>query len=206
MEYGIEYINPSFYDMHKYYIAPCDLNKGSKGNFYKMYELKLIIKLLIKIVRRLEIGKYIKCIEMFNSTNENNANILLSLLTLLPSHDIYVGGWYFRVNDLAEKYQDYFIEKYTLKDKYIKNNTLMNLINDMREKGTLVVGVHIRRGDYRYWGNGKYYFDDNVYKNYMHTLAGEIKRNYNQHVCFMIFSNEDISINENKYIYISNNE
>jgi hypothetical protein len=203
MEYGIEYINPSFYDMHKYYIAPCDLNKGSKGKFYKIYKLKLLITLITRIVRKLELEKYIKRIKLFNSTNEENINLLLSLL---PSRDIYVGGWYFRVNNLAEKYQDYFIGKYTLKDKYIKNNNVMNLIDDMKRKGTLVVGVHIRRGDYKHWQGGKYNFDDDVYKNYMHALGIEIERSYNKNVCFIIFSNEDISINENKYIYKSNNK
>jgi len=167
-EYKIEYINPSFFNMHKYYISPCKLNCGLKGIvFMNRYSRKL-------------------------------AQIIMKLK---KPNDIYVGGWDFRVNNLTEKYQDYFIEKYTLKEKYIKNNKLLDLINKSKENGKTIIGVHIRRGDYKTFENGKYYFGDAVYKKYMDALAEKIKN-----CCFIIFSNENILINETEYIYKSNNQ
>jgi hypothetical protein len=78
-------------------------------------------------------------------------------------------------------------------------------MNELKENDTIIIGVHIRRGDYENWQDGKYYFDDNIYKNYICTLKKEIKHN-NKKCFFIIFSNEDVLINENEYIHISTNE
>jgi hypothetical protein len=134
--------------------------------------------------------------------------LILQILLILcyPPHNIYTGGWYFRVNNLTEKYQDYFIKKYTLKDEFIKNNDLYALIIKQKENDNIVIGVHIRRGDYKYWCNGKYYFDDCTYKKYIYALRDKIKHEYNKKTFFIIFSNENIIFDENEYIYKSTNE
>jgi len=189
-EYNVEYINPSFFDMHKYYVRPCKWNKGLKGIVFMSRYLRKLAKIMIKL-------KLLKSVKIFD-TEVNSCNYVE---TLLVPYDIYVGGWNFRVEDLVEKYQDYFIEKYTLKEKYIKNNKLLDLINTLKKNGKTIIGVHIRRGDYKIWENGKYYFDDDVYKKYMDTLTNKIIN-----CCFIIFTNENVLINENEYIYKSNNQ
>jgi len=132
-EYDIEYINPSFSDMHDYYISPCNLFKSLK--FYKEYYY------ILRIMKKLKILKITRFVKIFDTENENNINTLLSSLP----HDIYVGGFNFKVYSLTEKYQDYFIGKYTLKDKYIENNELYNLMKKLKENNTIIIGVHIRR-------------------------------------------------------------
>lgn len=199
-EYGIEYINPSFSDMYDYYISPCNLFKSNilKGLKYKFYKRFVLI---VKIMKKLKILKIERFVKIFDTMdNENN------IYALSPPHDIYVGGWYFRVHDLTEKYQDYFIGKYTLKDKYIQNNELYNLMIRLKRNDTIITGVHIRRSDYKYHEDGKYYFDDDVYQKYMCTLGDKIKNNYNKNYFFIIFSDEDILINENEHIHKSTNE
>ncbi len=68
-----------------------------------------------------------------------------------------------------------------------------------------VVGVHIRRGDYRTWQNGKYFFADEVYQQYLLEMTSQLKQIHKEPF-FVIFSNEDISIKEQDNVVISRNE
>lgn len=58
-------------------------------------------------------------------------------------------------------------------------------------KYELIIGVHIRRGDYRKWQNGKYYFDNVVFRQYMEQLGSEIE-NRGLKCCFLICANEPV--------------
>ncbi len=65
-------------------------------------------------------------------------------------------------------------------------------IEFLRQKFDVIVAVHIRRGDYKTFLDGKYYFEDDVYLQKMekiNLLLSPAK------VVFAIFSNEKIDIN-----------
>lgn len=53
----------------------------------------------------------------------------------------------------------------------------------------ITVGVHIRRGDYKDWCGGAYYYSDEVYVRIMQELAAEAKEK-GKKIRFMICSNE----------------
>ena len=58
-----------------------------------------------------------------------------------------------------------------------------------RENGFLIIGVHIRRGDYKEWEGGKYYLDNADYAERMR----EVGRLFPDHrICFFISSNEPV--------------
>jgi hypothetical protein len=60
-----------------------------------------------------------------------------------------------------------------------------------RFENPVIVAVHIRRGDYKQFFGGKYYFDDVVYRYYMNDLQKELETAC---VVFYLFSNEDINV------------
>ncbi|MCL1960046.1 MAG: alpha-1,2-fucosyltransferase, partial [Spirochaetes bacterium] len=120
--------------------------------------------------------------------------------------NIYVGGWFFRVHELTAKYQDYFIAKYTLKEKYYKDNNYLKIINKQKENGNIIIGIHIRRGDYKQWNEGKYFFDDNVYLKYKQNMKNEIESKLNKQCKIIFFSNEPLSFVEDENTYISKND
>lgn len=68
-------------------------------------------------------------------------------------------------------------------------------INDfLSSKGkTTIVGVHIRRGDYKEWLNGIYYFSDEVYYKVMKNLQKQLLEK-GEKVKFLICSNEKINL------------
>lgn len=70
-------------------------------------------------------------------------------------------------------------------------NKAERLIGEMKQKSDLVVGVHIRRGDYATWNDGRFFYELEEY----HQFMLRIKQLYkNKQVSFFISSNEDFSI------------
>lgn len=66
------------------------------------------------------------------------------------------------------------------------------MIAGLRQESDLVVGVHIRRGDYATWNDGRFFYELENYRQFMlrvQQLYG------NRHVSFFISSNEDFSLN-----------
>lgn len=66
-------------------------------------------------------------------------------------------------------------------DQYISN------IREMYPNYTLV-GVHIRRGDYKTWRNGKFYFDNDTFTRWITELSESSEKK----MVFVVFSNEAI--------------
>jgi hypothetical protein len=76
------------------------------------------------------------------------------------------------------------------------NNHLLNVddfIGIQKRKSDLIIGVHIRRGDYRTFANGAYFFDNTTYINYMRQIVSLFER---KTIIFVIASNENIEMSD----------
>lgn len=62
-----------------------------------------------------------------------------------------------------------------------------SFLEQVRQSANLIVGIHIRRGDYKYFQEGKYYFEDEVYLDYMQQLKNLFPE---KNISFFIASNE----------------
>lgn len=70
-------------------------------------------------------------------------------------------------------------------------NKAEGLISEMKQSADLVVGVHIRRGDYATWNDGRFFYELEEY----HHFMSRIQQLYSdKHVAFFISSNEDFSL------------
>jgi len=90
------------------------------------------------------------------------------------------------------------------KPVFYKNNELYNNITKIKQKGILLIGVHIRRGDYKKWLGGKYYFGDEVYENYMNDLSQKLLKENGKKQMFIIFSNDFVNFSDMENLIISN--
>lgn len=79
------------------------------------------------------------------------------------------------------------IRKYFALKKEIVSHC-RSLINQIEEDGATVIGVHIRRGDYKDFLNGKWYYDDNIYLHWMQEISKKQKTK------FVICSNEKVDL------------
>ena len=191
----IEYHNLEFYDMEDFY------GIKDKYSFKKIPKIFLpnlntryaIIENLSKVACKLNIKNFL----IFDYMNiEDRNNIALYDKQILENKDktIFVSGWEFRVPELAYKYRNYFKEKYTPKlEKY-------SYIYKKFKNYDIKVGVHIRRGDYRGWNNGKYYYEDEVYNDKIERFSNLFK---DKKILFILFSNEEITLKPKRDYIIS---
>ena len=91
-------------------------------------------------------------------TAKKNEEFMLSHSTFV------VKGWYVRFYDLFLKYRQEILSLFTF-DKAILNKT--HAFMGKKADDELRLGVHIRRGDYKTWHNGRYFYDDEVYQDYI---------------------------------------
>lgn len=69
------------------------------------------------------------------------------------------------------------------------NNKIQSIIASISGDKTILIGIHLRRGDYKIWQEGKYYYDDQTY---MHFIQ-QIRSIFNgQRVKFILCSDEPI--------------
>lgn len=208
MEYGYEYQNPTFADMADFYMSPCNV----KTNFF----IKILqINLLGSMFRRSSVVKkiffcawlisktgFIKYVDFDRSKREKDGKKML--LEAFEKYDtVFVSGWYFRVSELVEKHHAKLVEKYSLKPQFYENNDFYKKIIGLKSKGNTLIGVHIRRGDYKKWENGKYYFDDETYEKYMNAFSQKRSKENVKDRVFIVFSNEKVSFEETQNLLIS---
>jgi hypothetical protein len=97
-------------------------------------------------------------------------------------------GWKFRANDLVKKQYEEIRKVFKISEEY--QLILNNYFYKIDKTNKLLVGVHIRRGDYKTFENGIYYYTDEQYLTYMNAVAKELGKE----IVFLICSNEKVNI------------
>lgn len=90
---------------------------------------------------------------------------------MLRHKHIVVSGWYARYYDLFLKYRDEICELFTLDSPYTEPVKAKMQAAESAQANVLRLGVHIRRGDYAEWNDGRYHYDDGVYARYINKFA-----------------------------------
>lgn len=105
---------------------------------------------------------------------------------------VFAHGWPFRVptdwiRRHAGKIRDHFqpIEEYARASR--------EAVDRLRRDADVVVGVHIRQGDYRTWRRGKYFFPAARYAGWMRELAAQFP---DRKVAFFVCSDEPRAADE----------
>lgn len=82
---------------------------------------------------------------------------------------LMVEGWYVRFYDLFLKYKQEIISLFAFNSDI--TSKIDGYIDNSSPSDSMRLGVHIRRGDYKTWMNGKYYYADSVYLDYIRQFA-----------------------------------
>ena len=99
----------------------------------------------------------------------------------------FVYGRFFRDYNAFVKHQDIIREYFTPIPAI--SEKLNIIISKARQKAYVLVGVHIRQGDYRKFVDGKYYYTLDQYRHLMRQVAAFFKGN---EVVFLICSDEPL--------------
>lgn len=109
---------------------------------------------------------------------------------ILSCRKTFLSGYMFVMNDQTMKKHQQTIRDYF----QLRQDASAKVLSQYEENNNacdILIGVHIRRGDYRVYRGGKYFFEDRVYRRMMEEclvlFSGEKVR-------FLIFSDEAISM------------
>lgn len=89
---------------------------------------------------------------------------------ILETHKwVLVEGWHVRYYDLFLKYKQEILELFAFDSPILNRIVTMMDEECERSEKTIRLGLHVRRGDYKTWHDGKFYYTDGQY-------AGAVKR------------------------------
>lgn len=104
---------------------------------------------------------------------------------------VFVDGWSFR-DELS-----FIKNRVSIKSIFKPNKVFCDqsdlLMQEYRQTNEIIIGVHVRKGDYKFFNNGKYFYEDNLYKEKMKQVNSE-NEFFKKSVLFLICSNEDFDI------------
>ncbi|MBD2188610.1 alpha-1,2-fucosyltransferase [Pseudanabaena mucicola] len=185
-------INPTFDEYCQYFYATRSNDFGSYF-IYTRFPInipfilfKICFYLAVKIFPISRWHEFVEC-----STDEEISLSNTNFLNKFKTKITIVNGWLFRDNKNFLKHSDIIRSFFTPDTEVLE--AINQLILDCRNRCEIIVGVHIRRGDYKLWENGKYYFNDDVYINKMNQLE-KCFNLIGKRVLFLICSNEPIEI------------
>tara|TARA_B100001989_G_C24510725_1_gene450259 strand:- start:569 stop:1345 length:777 start_codon:yes stop_codon:yes gene_type:complete len=105
-----------------------------------------------------------------------------------------VNGWEFRENKLTERHHEKLKQIYSFEKKNFSNkiNYLINYLDNLKKKGRYIIGLHIRRNDYKFWNDGKFYFSDQYYEFVIKKLRINFNK-INKNPFIVVVSDEKVS-------------
>ncbi len=186
---GLDFQNPTFSDISDYYVNPVSSKMDITAFLLKITFLKLILK-------KLSILKIVSI-----RTKSSYDDILLNAF----SRNIYVEGWTSPDADIIKPYKELLVEKYSLKESFYMKNSMYLDILSVNKIDYALVAIHIRRGDYKTFRDGIYYYNDEDYENFMKQMKISIQNSDGKKCIFIIFSTENTSFEKSETLWISHN-
>ena len=101
---------------------------------------------------------------------------------------VLVNGWNFRAHGLTLRHGEE-IRRYFRPIRPLEEASRA-VVEGLRKNADLVVGVHVRRGDYATWQNGNFFFELARYAAWMRQLAEQFP---GQRLAFFVCSNEPLA-------------
>jgi hypothetical protein len=119
---------------------------------------------------------------------------------LVHNKIVFAKGWMFRDEENLKKHREILKKVFTPIKPYLFE--VKSIMADLRKNYDCVIGVHIRRGDYISWNDGRYFFADEVYITKMEEMESQMKLE-GKTTCFFVSSNEAIDKNSFAHLNVS---
>ncbi len=140
------------------------------------------------ITKRVGLKTYKKIIDnIFN--NKISIKIVKIILNLFPNIKFEIINVGFEKSPFRLKHLPQILNILRPNLNIIKSIQIQ--INSKKYKNDLIIGIHIRKGDYKYFENGKYYYSDSNYLSLMEIIISKFEK---QNVTFLLVSNEEINL------------
>jgi hypothetical protein len=159
-EYDQKVVNPAFARYYRYFTG----TKARTGSLYGgLYNLSYYFA---RIIDRFRLSNKLFGTRHLDWTEKVNLDAGSSAL---PSSLVcFIQGWQFRAKDLVEKHREKIHAFFAPAPEF--QQKLIDIWEHSIPQGHKVVGVHVRRGDYRTFEGGAYYFEPEIYENLMRQI------------------------------------
>lgn len=186
-EYNVRLWNASFFPETKYFNRYFNISipfisffidkilEILKNVFYKFGRLIIKLKLNNSLISAIDIG--------WETPLDLNSIEFCSKVK--STKLLFLFGWQYRYPEGLVKHEKFIKDFFTLRQCHEIN--VSKSINELRKRYDLIVGIHIRQGDYKKFENGKYFYTDNDYFKIIENLKILFK---DINFMFLICSNE----------------
>jgi len=123
--------------------------------------------------------------EEFNLNNPNLQKLIKE------KKFVFIRGWLNRDFENVERYSTEIRDYFRPQKKF--QETVDNFINNIRGQGDILIGIHIRRGDYKLFRGGLFFYKNEIYKRFMQSIVEEYPQ---KDVQFMICSDESLNYDD----------
>ncbi|QDV44585.1 Glycosyl transferase family 11 [Stieleria neptunia] len=107
-------------------------------------------------------------------------------------------GWCFRGPRLLQQHWSQIRDFFAISPS--DQEAIGRTLDQARRESDLVVGVHIRRGDYAQFRGGRYCFDDHLYAQWMHSVCEQLP---GRKVQFLVCSHEQLNLKNFSGLHIT---
>lgn len=116
-------------------------------------------------------AKYAAALKLLPTASFKHANCDHKALEqkMMRHKHIVVSGWNVRFYDLFLKYRNEICDLFSFRDEI--THAVDEKLHD--DSNNIRLGVHIRRGDYKEWQDGRYYYDDETYIGYVERFIAQ---------------------------------
>lgn len=174
-EYKIKLLNPTFKDLNIYF-GP---QNEDIGRAYILPLLSALPRILLCVLR----GRIMN----INSDEKNN-----QAKEVFKQKDYLVWGWGFRDHQNFLKHKDEIRQYFAINEELVRETSAE--FDRKRRDFDSIIGVHIRRGDYKTWADGRYFYNDETYISFIQQLSNLL---FQQKILFVVCSNADLD--QSKY-------
>ena len=196
IEHDYFVINPYFEEYKKYF-------EGTSNEFNSKYEFGLEVtnnKLLKRVLDSRFSYLTLKAPMLYSLFNmkvvsDNGRNYNMNedgFINLAKDSTLIVNGWLFRDQENLLKHREPLREIFRPLESSREN--IHQCISYVGKNKKILVGVHIRRGDYRLYKGGLYFYSLEAYAKIISHLNKLFKAKENKEVAFLICSDECIDL------------
>lgn len=202
IEHNYNILHLGFGDYSEHYSE--QFNKPAKGKNYRIVDrnrLSLKERLLLKYVnlsqkteerfkRSLPLIQKIYFLDYTSNRYHLNDPVFVEA----AKHKlVLVDGWFYEDKNSLQKHAAEVKRLFTPNDVYLQR--VKQLKREQFAQYDAVVGVHIRRGDYKDYNNGQWYYCNETYIRFMQQVL-QTTTFANKRTAFLICSNEQLNFDE----------
>ncbi len=186
LKYNIPLIYPPFYEYKKLFMLKTSKNKATllTGNFLVYKVIQIIYRILIKI--KFYSSHFHQIIKLGDFTSKYKIDSPDFIKTTESKLFVFLDGWGIDSGNLHISYKQKITE--LLEPITYHLISAENIINTLRSKTNIIIGIHIRRGDYKTFENGRFYYE---FQDYYRIILECVKQFDEKSIYFIITSNEN---------------